>query len=453
MFSKVIVANRGAVAARVLRALRSLGVKSVAVYSEADQDLPYLKLADESYCLGPASPRESYLNQETLIRILLESGADAVHPGYGFLAENAEFASRVNETGATFIGPNPRWIDAMGHKTRARTLMASNGLSMGPSSELLSGDLNEALRAADTIGYPVLVKPAAGGGGIGMIAAHNADQLAKALESAISLSKRSFGSGEIYLETLMTKPRHIEFQLLADRNGNVRHLFERDCSIQRRHQKVIEESPAPQLPREMLDKAGHDIAAVMQKLKYDNIGTAETLYAGGSDFAFLEMNTRLQVEHAVTEEITGIDIVCAQIRLAAGEHLSSVLPEKISISGHAIEARIYAEDPVKFFPSPGLLKNLAFPKGDGIRVETGYAQGSLITPYYDPLIAKLIVHASDRALAIDNLIDALDQTDIQGVKHNIPFLRLVLNSEEFRAGNIHTGLGTDLMARHSAKRQ
>jgi acetyl-CoA carboxylase biotin carboxylase subunit len=452
MFNKVMVANRGAVAARVLRALRSLGVKSVAVYSEADQDLPYLKLADETYCLGPASPRESYLNQEVLIKVLLESGADGVHPGYGFLAENAEFASRVNETGATFIGPSPRWIDAMGHKTRARTLMASNGLSMGASSELLSGELDEALRAAETIGYPVIVKPAAGGGGIGMIAAHNVDQLAKALESAISLSKRSFGSAEIYLEKLMIKPRHIEFQLLADRNGNVRHLFERDCSIQRRHQKVIEESPAPQLPRQMLNKAGDDIAAVMNKLKYDNIGTAETLYAGGSDFAFLEMNTRLQVEHAVTEEITGIDIVCAQIRLAAGESLSSVLPEKISISGHAIEARIYAEDPVKFFPSPGPLKTLVFPKGEGIRVETGYAQGSLITPYYDPLIAKLIVHAPDRTLAINKLIDALDQTDIQGVKHNIPFLRLVLDSEEFRAGNIHTGLGTDLIARQNAKK-
>ena len=452
MFNKVMVANRGAVAARVLRALRSLGVKSVAVYSEADQDLPYLTQADETYCLGPASPRESYLNQEALIKILLESGADGVHPGYGFLAENAEFANRVNETGATFIGPSPRWIDAMGHKTRARTLMASNGLSMGASSELLSGELDEALRAAEAIGYPVIVKPAAGGGGIGMIAAHNADQLAKALESAISLSKRSFGSAEIYLEKLMIKPRHIEFQLLADRDGNVRHLFERDCSIQRRHQKVIEESPAPQLPRQMLNKAGDDIAAVMNKLKYDNIGTAETLYAGGSDFAFLEMNTRLQVEHAVTEEITGIDIVCAQIRLAAGESLSSVLPEKISISGHAIEARIYAEDPVKFFPSPGPLKTLVFPKGEGIRVETGYAQGSLITPYYDPLIAKLIVHAPDRTLAINKLIDALDQTDIQGVKHNIPFLRLVLDSEEFRAGNIHTGLGTDLIARQNAKK-
>jgi acetyl-CoA carboxylase biotin carboxylase subunit len=323
---------------------------------------------------------------------------------------------------------------------------------MGPSSELLSGDLDEAWRAAEMIGYPVLVKPAAGGGGIGMMAAHNAEQLAKALESAISLSKRSFGSGEIYLERLMTQPRHIEFQLLADRNGNVRHLFERDCSIQRRHQKVIEESPAPQLPRQMLNKAGDDIAAVMQKLKYDNIGTAETLYAGGSEFAFLEMNTRLQVEHAVTEEITGIDIVCAQIRLAAGEPLSTVLPEKINISGHAIEARIYAEDPVKFFPSPGPLKTLSFPKGDGIRVETGYAAGSLITPHYDPLIAKLIIHASDRTLAINKLIEALDQTDIQGVKHNIPFLRLVLDSEEFRAGNIHTGLGTDLVARHSGKK-
>ena len=448
-----MVANRGAVAARVLRALKALGVRSVAVYSEADQDLPYLQEADESYCLGAANPRDSYLNQDALIRVLIESGADGVHPGYGFLAENADFARRVIESGATFIGPSPQWIDAMGHKTRARTLMASNGLSMGASSELLSGDIEEASREAERIGYPVLVKPAAGGGGIGMMTAHNSDQLAKALENAISLSKRSFGSSEIYLEKLVTQPRHIEFQLLADRAGNVRHLFERDCSIQRRHQKVIEESPAPQIPRLVLNKAGDDIAAVMQKLKYDNIGTAETLHACGTDFAFLEMNTRLQVEHAVTEEITGIDIVCAQIRLAAGESLSNVLPEKISIIGHAIEARIYAEDPVKFFPSPGLLKTLKFPTGDGIRVETGYTEGSLITPYYDPLIAKLIVHAPDRNQAINKLIAALDQTEVQGVKHNIPFVRMVLDCEEFRAGNIHTGLGTELIARHAVKKQ
>lgn len=448
-----MVANRGAVAARVLRALKALGVRSVAVYSEADQDLPYLQEADESYCLGAANPRDSYLNQDALIRVLIESGADGVHPGYGFLAENADFARRVIESGATFIGPSPQWIDAMGHKTRARTLMASNGLSMGASSELLSGDIEEASREAERIGYPVLVKPAAGGGGIGMMAAHNSDQLAKALENAISLSKRSFGSSEIYLEKLVIQPRHIEFQLLADRAGNVRHLFERDCSIQRRHQKVIEESPAPQIPRLVLNKAGDDIAAVMQKLKYDNIGTAETLYASGTDFAFLEMNTRLQVEHAVTEEITGIDIVCAQIRIAAGESLSNVLPEKISIIGHAIEARIYAEDPIKFFPSPGLLKTLKFPTGDGIRVETGYTEGSLITPYYDPLIAKLIVHAPDRNQAINKLIAALDQIEVQGVKHNIPFVRMVLDSEEFRAGNIHTSLGTELIARHAAKKQ
>src|SRR5690606_8861354 len=290
------------------------------------------------------------------------SGADALHPGYGFLSENAGFAQRVNESGARFIGPSPRWIEAMGHKTRARTLMADNGLPMAPSSGLLNGDIDAALKAAESIGFPVLVKPAAGGGGIGMEAAHDAEQLSKAIARASSLSERSFGSAEIYLERLMLKPRHIEFQLLADTQGNVRHLFERDCSIQRRHQKVIEESPAPLLPRSLVATAADDIVNVLSKLRYDIIGTAETL-DGGDDFQFLEMNTRLQVEHAVTEEITGVDLVAAQIRLAAGESLASVLPAELSTRGHAIEARIYAEDPVRFYPSPGTLKTLRFPSG------------------------------------------------------------------------------------------
>src|SRR5690606_9328880 len=367
------------------------------------------------------------------------SGADALHPGYGFLSENAGFAQRVNESGARFIGPSPRWIEAMGHKTRARTLMADNGLPMAPSSGLLNGDIDAALKAAESIGFPVLVKPAAGGGGIGMEAAHDAEQLSKAIARARSLSERSFGSAEIYLERLMLKPRHIEFQLLADTQGNVRHLFERDCSIQRRHQKVIEESPAPLLPRNLVAAAGNNIVNVLRKLRYDIIGTAETLYGGGEDFQFLEMNTRLQVEHAVTEEITGIDLVRAQIRLAAGEPLDQVLPASLSTNGHAIEARIYAEDPVRFYPSPGVPMTLRFPSGRGIRVETGFAEGGTVTPFYDPMIAKIIVHAEDRARAIDTLIDALDATEIEGVKHNIPFIRMVLDSDEFRSGHVHTG--------------
>ena len=450
MFNRIVVANRGAIAARVLRALKKLGIQSVAVYSEADAGLPYLAEAGQTFCIGPAEPKASYLNQDALLDVMKKSGADGLHPGYGFLSENAEFAQRVNASGARFIGPSPEWIEAMGHKTRARDLMARHGLTMAPSSGLLNGDHAASLKAAEAIGFPVLVKPAAGGGGIGMVAAHDAAQLLQAIERAGSLSERSFGSAEIYLERLMLKPRHIEFQILADHHGNVRHLFERDCSIQRRHQKVIEESPAPLLPRPRVASAGDEIVQVLRKLRYDVIGTVETLYGGEVDFQFLEMNTRLQVEHAVTEEITGIDLVVAQIRLAAGERLDDVLPSTIVTQGHAIEARIYAEDPVRFYPSPGMLKTLRFPTGDGIRVETGFSEGSVVTPYYDPMIAKLIVHAPDRPSAIERLIGALDSTTIEGVKHNIPFVRRVLDSEEFRAGHVHTGLGSEILAR-SAK--
>jgi acetyl-CoA carboxylase biotin carboxylase subunit len=279
-----------------------------------------------------------------------------------------------------------------------------------------------------------------------MMAARNDEELAKAVEQAGSLSRRSFGSAELYLERLLEKPRHIEFQILADRAGNVCHLFERDCSVQRRHQKVIEESPAPRLPREMVAAAGDEIVGVLAKMRYDVIGTVETLHAPGGGFQFLETNTRLQVEHAVTEEITGIDLVVAQIRLAAGEPLSAVIPEPITVRGHAIEARIYAEDPVRFFPSPGTLKVLEFPAGPGIRVETGFAQGCAVTPYYDPMIAKLIVHAETRALAIERLQQALAATRIEGVKHNIPFIQRVLQSDAFRSGDVHTGLAAQVLA-------
>ncbi|VTU45540.1 acetyl-CoA carboxylase biotin carboxylase subunit [Variovorax sp. PBL-E5] len=445
MFSKVIVANRGAVAARVLRALRQLGVRSVAVYSEADAHLPYLAQADESYCLGAPEPQASYLNQDKLLDVLARSGADGLHPGYGFLSENAGFAERVNATGATFIGPSPRWIDAMGHKTRARDLMARHGMPMARSSGLLADDMDEALRAAERIGFPVLVKPATGGGGIGMLAAHSPEELRVAVERARTLAARSFGNAELYLEELMLSPRHIEFQVLADRQGHIRHLFERDCSVQRRHQKLIEESPAPLIPRAAILKAADRMTEILHTLRYDVIGTVETLYGAADAFQFLEMNTRLQVEHAVTEEITGIDLVVSQIRLAAGEPLASVLPADIAVRGHAIEVRIYAEDPVRFFPSPGTLRTLRFPSGPGLRVETGYAEGSVVTPWYDPLIAKLIVHAEHREAAIDRLVEAIDATEIAGVKNNLPFLRRMLMSAPFRSGHVHTGLAAQVL--------
>ena len=447
MFQKVVVANRGAVAARVIAALRTLGIASVAVYSEADRDLPYLAMADESYAIGPAAPAASYLNQDALLDVVRRSGADGLHPGYGFLSEHPAFAARVIEAGCGFIGPSPKWLEAMGHKTQARQLMANYGMPMGASSGILSDNWEERLAAARAIGFPVLVKPATGGGGIGMLPAHSEEELAAALERAASLANRSFGNAALYLERLLLKPRHIEFQVLADRYGAVRHLFERDCSVQRRHQKVIEESPAPSIDRVDLAATADRITGILAELGYDNIGTVETLYDPNAGFAFLEMNTRLQVEHAVTEEVTGIDLVQSQIRLAAGERLDQVLPADIAPRGHAIEVRIYAEDPKRFLPSPGPLRVFRPPSGEGIRVETGYAEGNNVTPFYDPMLAKLITHGATRREAIARMQEALDRFAVEGVKTNIPFARQVLADEAFMAGAIHTGLAADVLAR------
>jgi acetyl-CoA carboxylase biotin carboxylase subunit len=450
VFNKVVVANRGAVAARVLRALKALGIQTVAVYSEADRDLPYIGLADESYAIGESDPRASYLNQDALIDVLRRSGADGLHPGYGFLSENAGFAQRVSASGVLFIGPSPRWIEVMGHKTRARELMAVHGMAMGMSSALLDADDTRTLAEAVRVGYPVLVKPAAGGGGIGMLPARSDAELLKAVAQARSLAQRSFGNAELYLERLVERPRHVEFQILADRHGNVRHLFERDCSVQRRHQKVIEEAGAPAIPRSEINAAADRVTRILAQLGYDVIGTVETLYDGAGNFNFLEMNTRLQVEHAVTEEVTGIDLVASQVRLAWGERLDTVLPHEVAIHGHAIEARIYAEDPVRFFPSPGLLRTLRFAGGEGIRVETGYAEGNRVTPFYDPMIGKLIARGATRGEAVARLLGALDGTVIEGVKTNIDFVRQVLRTPEFETGDVHTGLGAQVLERAKA---
>ncbi|MGY8526993.1 acetyl-CoA carboxylase biotin carboxylase subunit [Paracidovorax citrulli] len=442
----VLIANRGAVAARVQRTLHRMGLRSVVVYSEADRDLPYVAQADEAYCIGPAAAAQSYLNEAALFDAMQRSGADAVHPGYGFLSENAGFATRVEAAGLTFIGPNPRWIDAMGHKTRARDLMAEHGMPMCRSSGIVSDD-PQAIRAAGAqVGYPVLVKPAGGGGGIGMIAAHDGDELVDAVARARALAQRSFGNGDVYLEQLFERPRHIEFQILGDRHGNVRHLFERDCSVQRRHQKVIEEACAPALPPGEAGEVAQRVARLLGKLGYDVIGTVEMLRGADGSYSFLEMNTRLQVEHAVTEAITGLDLVQAQIRLAAGEALDDVLPASIAANGHAIELRIYAEDPVRFFPSPGTLQTFQLPEGPGIRIETGYAEGNTVSPYYDPMIAKLVIHGASREAAIEIAQQALARTRIEGVKTNIPLLQRMLAFAPWRNGQLHTGLVQDLLA-------
>ena len=445
LFKKVVVANRGAVAARVLRSLRALGIPSVAVYSDADAGAPYLSLAQEALRIGPAPARESYLNVEALLDVVRRTGADGLHPGYGFLSENADFAMQVEAAGARFIGPSPRWIEAMGHKTRARELAASHGMPVGRGSAVLSGDAHAMLRAAEAIGYPILVKPASGGGGIGMLPARSPQELLGAIERASSMAQRGFANAEVYLERLVDRPRHVEFQMLGDRHGSVMHLHERDCSVQRRHQKLIEESPAPGLDRQIVGALADRIAQTLQTMGYDNIGTVEMLMGPDGEFSFLEMNTRLQVEHGVTEEVTGVDLVAAQVRSAAGERLADILPATTPCRGHAIQARVYAEDPKRFFPSPGRLDVFVPPSDVDVRVECGYAQGQEVTPHYDPLLAKVIVHAATRSEAIERLMKALRAFRIEGVKNNIPALLEILDSQKFRAGDVHTGLLADVM--------
>jgi acetyl-CoA carboxylase biotin carboxylase subunit len=447
MFSKVLVANRGAVAARVLRALYELGIRSAAVYSEADYGAPYLELASETYGIGPAPAAESYLNQERLIGVVRRAGADGLHPGYGFLSENAGFAQRVIDAGACFIGPSPKWIAAMGHKTRARELAAEHGMPLARGSGVLPADPGAVLAAARSVGFPVLVKPAGGGGGIGMLPARDEAELLSAVERSRSMASRGFGDADVYLERLIERPRHVEFQVLGDRHGALAHVYERDCSTQRRNQKVIEEAPAPGIARVEAAGMAAKVAGIMREMGYDNIGTVEMLYGPDGSFSFLEMNTRLQVEHGVTEEITGVDLVRAQIRSAAGEPLAAVLPPEFRLAGHAIQARVYAEDPRNFFPSPGRLKVFRPPQDPAIRVETGYAEGREVTPHYDPMLAKVIVHAPVREQAIDRLIEALAAFDIQGLKHNIPAVLAVLRSEPFREGRVHTGLIAEVTAR------
>ncbi len=442
---RVLVANRGAVAARVIRTLRRMGLESVAVYSEADAGLPYVRAANQAVCIGPAPAAQSYLDQARLLQVARETGADAVHPGYGFLSENADFAEAVQRQGLCFIGPSPHWIRTLGHKTQARAFMAAQGMPQAASSAVLHS-VQEAQAEAARIGFPVLVKPAGGGGGIGMLPAHDAPQLEAAWSKASGIAAKYFGTAELYLEKLIEAPRHIEFQVLADRHGEVRVLFERDCSVQRRHQKVVEEARPAGIPAQALADMRQLLAGLLARTGYDVIGTVEMLYTPQHGFVFLEMNTRLQVEHAVTEEITGIDIVEAQIRLAAGERMREVLPAEPVARGHAIEARIYAEDPVRFLPSPGRLDRFEMPQGEGLRVETGYAKGCSVTPFYDPMVAKLVAHGSDRTQAIARLRQALAQTRIEGVKTNIPFIERILGHADFLDLRIDTGIAQRVLA-------
>jgi acetyl-CoA/propionyl-CoA carboxylase biotin carboxyl carrier protein len=430
MFSKVLVANRGEIAVRVIRALDELGIPSVAVYSEADRDAQHVKRAGEAYLLGPGPAAQSYLVVDKLLEVIEQSGAEAVHPGYGFLAENAAFARRLEEAGVTFIGPPASAIEAMGSKTRARELMQAAGVPIVPGTTEPVESVEAAAKIAGEIGYPIAVKAAGGGGGKGFRVALDPDKLADAFEGAAREGEKFFSDPTVYLERYLPDPRHVEVQVLADSHGSVIHLGERDCSIQRRHQKLIEESPAPMVDEALRARIGEIATEAARAVGYRSAGTIEGLLQGG-EYYFLEMNTRVQVEHCVTEATTGIDIVREQIRIAAGEPLS-VAQDEVVLRGHAIECRINAEDASKnFAPAPGTVRRYREPSGPGVRVDSGVLAGSEISPLYDPMVAKLIVWDVDREAATRRMSRALEEFDVDGVRTLIPFHKAIMASEQW----------------------
>ena len=438
MLDKILIANRGEIALRILRACRELGIKTVAVHSDADRDLKHVRLADESVCIGPASSMESYLNVPAVISAAEVTDAVGIHPGYGFLSENADFAERVMESGFVFIGPKPETIRIMGDKVAAIKAMKASGVPCVPGSDgPLGEDENENLRIAREIGYPIIIKAAGGGGGRGMRVVHSE----AALLNAISLTKAeagaAFNNDVVYMEKFLGNPRHIEIQVLSDEHGNAIHLGERDCSMQRRHQKVIEEAPAPGITPEMRNRIGERCAAACREIGYRGAGTFEFLYEDG-EFYFIEMNTRVQVEHPVTEMITGVDIVREQIRIASGEPLHYT-QDDIKINGHAMECRINAEDSVTFMPSPGTITAYHAPGGPGVRVDSHIYNGYRVPPYYDSMIGKLITHGEDRHTAMARMRNALSEVVIEGIKTNIPLQQELFNDSGFQEGgtNIH----------------
>ena len=437
MIKKVLIANRGEIALRILRACREMGIKTVAVHSTVDRDLKHVRLADESVCIGPPPSAESYLNIPAIISAAELTNADAIHPGYGFLSENADFAERVVSSGFIFIGPKAETIRLMGDKISAKEAMIKTNVPCVPGSEGAIPDGEEEVKSmALDIGYPVIIKATSGGGGRGMRVIKKEADLMEAISLTQTEAKAAFGNDVLYMEKFLTTPRHIEFQVLADKHGNAIHLCERDCSMQRRHQKVVEEAPAPGLPEEARDKLGQTLAAACVAIDYHGAGTFEFLYENG-EFYFIEMNTRLQVEHTVTEQITGIDLVKQQLKIAAGEKLN--LPDNIRPRGHAIECRINAEDPANFFPSPGKITRYHAPGGLGVRIDSHIYADYSVPPSYDSMIGKLITHGENRKSAIARMHGALTEMIIEGIKTNIPLQLRIMDDPEFKKGgvNIH----------------
>jgi acetyl-CoA carboxylase, biotin carboxylase subunit len=448
MFKRVLIANRGEIAVRIIRACREMGIESVAVFSDVDRKALHVRKADYAYHIGPATASESYLNITKILGVARLSGAEAIHPGYGFLSENAGFARACREAGIKFIGPSPESMEMMGSKTRARQNMKRAGVPFVPGSER-GLDLDAAERLAEQIGYPVMLKAAAGGGGKGMRMVSSAEELHSAYENARSEAQRAFGDNEVYIEKFISNPRHVEMQIFGDEHGNVVYLGERECSVQRRHQKVLEESPSPIVDEEMRRRMGEIAVRVGKAANYYNAGTVEFLVDQDRNFYFLEMNTRLQVEHPVTEFVTGMDLVHLQMHVAAGEKLPFTQDE-IKLRGHAIECRIYAEDPDNsFFPSPGQITRLISPSGPGIRRDSGMYEGWTVPLDYDPLLAKLVGYGETREQAIHRLLRALYEYFVGGIKTNISLFRRILKDPDFQAGNIDTGFLDRLLTKPS----
>jgi len=450
MFKKILLANRGEIALRIICACKELGIPTVAVYSEADRNSLHVRFADEAICIGPPRASESYLNIPHVMSAAEITGADAIHPGYGFLAENANFAEVCETSGLTFIGPHSSVTRLMGEKSLARREMAKAGVPILPGSDGVVAGEEEARRLVREIGYPVMVKAAAGGGGKGMRVVHRPEDLAPLFQMAQAEAQQAFGIPDVYIEKFLERPRHIEFQVLADRQGQVMHLGERECSIQRRHQKLVEESPSPVIDAALREQIGQLVVEALSKIGYANAGTVEFLLDANKNFYFIEMNTRIQVEHAVTEMVTGIDLIKAQIQLAAGEPLRNIARPGLRLRGHAIECRIVAEDPETFNPSAGRISAFHTPGGTGVRVDTAAYAECAIPPYYDSLIAKLITHGKDRREAVGRMSRALEMFIVEGIATSIPVHRKILADPDFLAGNYDTHYMSRFLRNHLA---